>query len=86
MKFFPAGTSGGLPAIKALAGPFPQVEFVPTGGLGAGNLGEYLSTPAVVAVGGSWMVAPSLVAAGDFASVTRLTREALEAVPGRPKS
>ena len=86
VKFFPAGTSGGLPAIKALAGPFPQVEFVPTGGLGAGNLGEYLSTPAVVAVGGSWMVAPSLVAAGDFASVTRLTREALEAVPGRPKS
>lgn len=86
VKFFPAGTSGGLPAIKALAGPFPQMEFVPTGGVGAGNLAEYLSMPAVVAVGGSWMVALSLVAEGDFASVTRLTREALEAVPGRPKS
>jgi 2-dehydro-3-deoxyphosphogluconate aldolase/(4S)-4-hydroxy-2-oxoglutarate aldolase len=85
VKFFPAGTSGGLQAIKALAGPFPQIEFVPTGGVGVANLGEYLSAPAVAAVGGSWMVAPSLVAAGDFASISRLTREALEAVPDRPK-
>lgn len=77
VKFFPAGTSGGAPAIKALAAPFPQVSFVPTGGVGPGNLGDYLSIPSVVAVGGSWMVAKDLVVAGKFEEITHLTRDAV---------
>jgi len=80
VKFFHAGTSGGLAAIKALSGPLQKMVLVPTGDVGAGILGEYLSTGAVVAVGGTWMVAPPLVAAGDFGCVTRLTGEAIEAV------
>ncbi|HSF27398.1 MAG TPA: bifunctional 4-hydroxy-2-oxoglutarate aldolase/2-dehydro-3-deoxy-phosphogluconate aldolase, partial [Actinomycetes bacterium] len=56
VKFLPAETSGGVAAVKALAGPFPQVRFVPTGGIKAANALDYLALPAVVAVGGSWMV------------------------------
>jgi 2-dehydro-3-deoxyphosphogluconate aldolase/(4S)-4-hydroxy-2-oxoglutarate aldolase len=77
LKFFPAGTSGGPAAIKALAAPFGHVRFVPTGGVGSGNLAEYLAVPAVAAVGGSWMVPRDLVAAGDFATVVKLTTEAV---------
>ncbi|MBO0899303.1 bifunctional 4-hydroxy-2-oxoglutarate aldolase/2-dehydro-3-deoxy-phosphogluconate aldolase [Cellulomonas sp. zg-ZUI199] len=77
VKFFPAGTSGGPKAIAALAAPFGGVGFVPTGGVSAANLHEYLDVPAVVAVGGSWMVGKDLVRAGDFATVTRLTAEAV---------
>lgn len=77
VKFFPAGTSGGAPAIKALAAPFGGVTFVPTGGVSAANLAEYLAIPAVVAVGGSWMVPQDLVAAHNFAAVTALTASAV---------
>nr|WP_152231632.1 bifunctional 4-hydroxy-2-oxoglutarate aldolase/2-dehydro-3-deoxy-phosphogluconate aldolase [Georgenia ruanii] len=77
VKFFPAGTSGGAAAIKALAAPFGQVRFVPTGGIGPANLHEYLAVPAVAAVGGSWMVPRDLVAAGDFAAITELTADAV---------
>jgi 2-dehydro-3-deoxyphosphogluconate aldolase/(4S)-4-hydroxy-2-oxoglutarate aldolase len=77
VKFFPAGTSGGAPAIKALAAPFGQVSFVPTGGVGPKNLADYLSLPNVAAVGGSWMVPRDLVAAGDFARITALTADAV---------
>ncbi|NKX92418.1 bifunctional 4-hydroxy-2-oxoglutarate aldolase/2-dehydro-3-deoxy-phosphogluconate aldolase [Sanguibacter hominis ATCC BAA-789] len=77
VKFFPAGTSGGAPAIKALAAPFGGVSFVPTGGVGPANLHEYLAIPAVAAVGGSWMVPKNLVNSGDFAEITRLTAEAV---------
>ncbi|WP_182112169.1 MULTISPECIES: bifunctional 4-hydroxy-2-oxoglutarate aldolase/2-dehydro-3-deoxy-phosphogluconate aldolase [unclassified Actinotalea] len=77
VKFFPAGTSGGAKAIAALAAPFGGVTFVPTGGISASNLHEYLDVPSVVAVGGSWMVAKDLVRAGDFDTVTRLTAEAV---------
>jgi 2-dehydro-3-deoxyphosphogluconate aldolase / (4S)-4-hydroxy-2-oxoglutarate aldolase len=77
VKFFPAGTSGGPKAIAALAAPFGGVRFVPTGGVSAGNLHEYLAVPSVVAVGGSWMVSKDLVRAGDFAGITRLTAEAV---------
>ncbi|RPF26863.1 bifunctional 4-hydroxy-2-oxoglutarate aldolase/2-dehydro-3-deoxy-phosphogluconate aldolase [Georgenia muralis] len=82
VKFFPAGTSGGAPAIKALAAPFGGVRFVPTGGIGPKNLREYLDIPAVAAVGGSWMVPKNLVAAGDFAEVTRLTTDAVALAAG----
>jgi 2-dehydro-3-deoxyphosphogluconate aldolase / (4S)-4-hydroxy-2-oxoglutarate aldolase len=78
VKFFPAGTSGGAAAISALAAPFGGVRFVPTGGVGPKNLGDYLSIPAVTAVGGSWMVPKDRIAAGDFAGVTQLTAEAVE--------
>lgn len=91
VKFFPAGTSGGAAAIKALAAPFRGVSFVPTGGVSATNLADYLSVPAVAAVGGSWMVPQDLVRAGDFDAVAALTAQAVAlaesirpAVPARP--
>ncbi|NCT91701.1 bifunctional 4-hydroxy-2-oxoglutarate aldolase/2-dehydro-3-deoxy-phosphogluconate aldolase [Cellulomonas sp. APG4] len=77
VKFFPAGTSGGAAAISALAAPFGDVRFVPTGGIGASNVREYLDVPAVVAVGGSWMVPKDRIRAGDFAGITRLTADAV---------
>lgn len=85
VKFFPAGTSGGAPAIAALAAPFAGVRFVPTGGVGPGNLHDYLAIPAVAAVGGSWMVPRDRIAAGDLDTVRRLTAEAVAlAATGRP--
>jgi 2-dehydro-3-deoxyphosphogluconate aldolase / (4S)-4-hydroxy-2-oxoglutarate aldolase len=83
VKFFPAGTSGGAPAISALAAPFAGVRFVPTGGVGLKNLQEYLAIPAVAAVGGSWMVPRDRVRAGDFAQITKLTAEAVSAAGQR---
>jgi 2-dehydro-3-deoxyphosphogluconate aldolase/(4S)-4-hydroxy-2-oxoglutarate aldolase len=80
LKFFPAETSGGVPALKALAAPFGSVRFLPTGGISTSNAGDYLRLPPVLAVGGSWMVAPDLIAAGRFQDITRLTREAVELV------
>jgi 2-dehydro-3-deoxyphosphogluconate aldolase/(4S)-4-hydroxy-2-oxoglutarate aldolase len=77
LKFFPAEASGGIAMIKALAGPYPGVRFVPTGGIGPANLAAWLAQPNVVACGGSWMVDPRLVAAGDFAGIARLTAEAV---------
>jgi 2-dehydro-3-deoxyphosphogluconate aldolase / (4S)-4-hydroxy-2-oxoglutarate aldolase len=77
LKLFPAGAVGGLAVLKALTGPFPEVRFVPTGGVTAANLAEYLAVVNVAAVGGSWMVAPELIAAGDFGAIERLTAEAL---------
>lgn len=80
VKFFPAETSGGAKAIKALSAPFGGVRFVPTGGIGPANLADYTSVDAVLAVGGSWMVPRDAIAAGDFATVTRLTAEAVSLV------
>jgi 2-dehydro-3-deoxyphosphogluconate aldolase/(4S)-4-hydroxy-2-oxoglutarate aldolase len=77
VKFFPAGTSGGPAAIKALAAPFGDVRFVPTGGVGPKNLADYLSLPCVAAVGGSWMVPRDRVKAGDFAGIRQLTEDAV---------
>lgn len=80
VKLFPAEILGGLAALRALAAPFPDVRFLPTGGIGVGQLVPYLAHPAVLAVGGSWMVASSLVAAGNFDEITRLTRVAVDIV------
>lgn len=77
VKFFPAGTSGGAAAIAALAAPFADVRFVPTGGVGPANLGEYLALPCVAAVGGSWMVPRDLVGAGDVDGVRALVADAV---------
>lgn len=78
VKFFPAETSGGAAAIKALSAPFADVRFVPTGGIGPANLAQYLALPSVLAVGGSWMVPRDVIAAGDFARITELTAEAVQ--------
>src|SRR6185369_14709428 len=77
VKFFPAEQLGGVPMLKALAAPFRSVRFIPTGGVSTANVASYLAVPAVVAVGGTWMVAPDLLAAGDWTEVTRRTRAAL---------
>ena len=69
-KFFPAGTFGGLKTIKALCGPFPQIRFIPTGGINQENAAEYFQNPKIVAVGGSWMVTKDMVNAGDFDGIT----------------
>jgi 2-dehydro-3-deoxyphosphogluconate aldolase/(4S)-4-hydroxy-2-oxoglutarate aldolase len=77
VKFFPAEQLGGVGMVKALAAPFPSVRFIPTGGVTAANLRAYLTLPAVVAVGGTWMVAADLVRAGKWDEITALTAEAV---------
>ena len=77
VKLFPAEAIGGVALIRALAAPFPEARFVPTGGLDPENAPAYLALPQVTAVGGSWMVATSLLAAGAWDEVERLTSEAL---------
>jgi 2-dehydro-3-deoxyphosphogluconate aldolase / (4S)-4-hydroxy-2-oxoglutarate aldolase len=77
VKFFPAEAMGGVVTLKALAGPFPTVRFIPTGGINAGRLAQYLELKSVLAVGGSWMVAPDLLADGRFDEVRRLAAEAV---------
>ncbi|MDO9456448.1 bifunctional 4-hydroxy-2-oxoglutarate aldolase/2-dehydro-3-deoxy-phosphogluconate aldolase [Nocardioides sp.] len=70
VKFFPAEANGGLASVKALAAAFPQVRFIPTGGITADTAPTYLAHQAVAAVGGSWMVAPDLLASGQWDEVT----------------
>ncbi|HEY6787980.1 MAG TPA: bifunctional 4-hydroxy-2-oxoglutarate aldolase/2-dehydro-3-deoxy-phosphogluconate aldolase [Trebonia sp.] len=77
VKFFPAEPLGGVTTLSALAAPFQMMRFIPTGGVTAAKLPSYLRHPAVLAVGGSWMVAPSLINAGNFDEITRLTAEAV---------
>ena len=74
VKFFPANIYGGLSAMKALAGPFPNIHFVPTGGVNEANVAEYLKTPYVSAVGGSWLCSRADIAAGNFDKITTLCR------------
>ncbi len=76
LKFFPAEESGGVRMLTALAGPFGDVRFIPTGGITAASLPAYLQLPNVVAVGGSWMVTAALIAAGQFGEIERLAAEA----------
>jgi 2-dehydro-3-deoxyphosphogluconate aldolase / (4S)-4-hydroxy-2-oxoglutarate aldolase len=82
VKFFPAGTAGGPAALRALAGPFPMVRFIPTGGVTAGNMADYLGLSCVMAVGGSWIVAADLLASRNYTEVTRRTKEAVSLVGG----
>jgi 2-dehydro-3-deoxyphosphogluconate aldolase / (4S)-4-hydroxy-2-oxoglutarate aldolase len=70
-KFFPAEAMGGTATLKALGGPFPEMRFCPTGGIDAARAPAYLALPNVACVGGSWMVPPAALAAGDLAAVTR---------------
>lgn len=76
LKFFPAEPSGGLGMIKALAAPYTQIKFIPTGGISAANVGEYLKHPKILACGGSWMVKKDLVNAGKFDEIQALAAQA----------
>ena len=80
VKFFPAKQYGGLDTIKALAAPFPTMKFMPTGGINASNILDFLAFDKIIACGGSWMVKDILINAGDFAEITRLTKEAVSLV------
>lgn len=80
IKFFPANVYGGAAAIKALSAPYGDISFIPTGGVSAANLGEFLALPCIPAVGGSWMVPAKGVDAGEFDKVENLTREAMSLV------
>lgn len=75
VKFFPAEAAGGLPLLTALSGPFPEVRFMPSGGISPDNVTTYLDHPAVFAAGGSWMVPRAAIRAGDFDEVARLCAE-----------
>ena len=77
VKFFPAQQYGGVDTIKALAAPFPQIRFMPTGGVNLKNLKDYLSSDKVVACGGSWMVKGDMIKAGEFDKIAQITREAV---------
>jgi len=82
VKFFPAEASGGIEAIKAMAAPYVNVRFMPTGGINIKNLNDYLKFPKIIACGGSWMVKPELMADGNFEEITRLTKEAIHTMLG----
>jgi 2-dehydro-3-deoxyphosphogluconate aldolase/(4S)-4-hydroxy-2-oxoglutarate aldolase len=82
VKFFPAEAAGGLAMIKAMAAPYTSMKFMPTGGISAKNINEYLAYPKILACGGSWMVKDERIKAGEFAKITELTREAVMTVLG----
>ena len=80
LKFFPAEALGGVKTLRAFAAPYPGIKFVPTGGINADNVGQYLELPQVQACGGSWMVPNKLMDEGDFAGITEIAKEALNKV------
>ena len=82
LKFFPANVYGGLSAIKSLAGPFGGVKFIPTGGVNVQNLAEFISSPYIHAVGGSWICPKADIAAGNFDKITALCKEARKTLLG----
>lgn len=78
VKFFPAEQAGGLPMLKAMAAPYPMLKFMPTGGISAKNLKEYLGFEKIICCGGSWMVKGDLIKNGEFDRIAEMTREAVE--------
>ena len=82
VKFFPAEQSGGLAKIKAMAAPYVNMKFMPTGGINAKNLTDYLDFKKVIACGGSWMVPGDLINAGQWDKIEQLTREAVQTMLG----
>ena len=82
LKFFPANVYGGLSAIKALAGPFGGVKFIPTGGVNLQNVGEFIADSHIHAVGGSWACPKADIAAGNFDKITELCKESRKALLG----
>ncbi|TBV16916.1 bifunctional 4-hydroxy-2-oxoglutarate aldolase/2-dehydro-3-deoxy-phosphogluconate aldolase [Stutzerimonas kirkiae] len=79
-KLFPAQVCGGVVALKALGGPFPDVRFCPTGGVNDDNVANYMAQPNVMCVGGSWMIEPAALASGDWPAITWAAARALEAI------
>ena len=77
VKLFPASLVGGPKILKALSSVFRDVRFMPTGGVSPANLNEYLAVPAVLACGGSWLTPADAISKGDFATITRLAKEAI---------
>ncbi len=77
VKFFPASLAGGVPMLKAFSSVFREMRFMPTGGVSAGNLSEFLALPSVLACGGSWLTPKDAVAAGDYSQITNLAKEAV---------
>ncbi len=77
-KFFPAEASGGVKALKAISGPFPDVVFCPTGGISPANYNDYLSLPNIRCVGGSWLVPEDALESGDWKRITELAKQAVE--------
>ena len=80
LKFFPAEASGGLEMIKALSAPYPQVRFMPTGGITPENLHTYLACEKVVACGGTWMVKDDYIKLQNFEEIKRLTKDAVRTI------
>jgi 2-dehydro-3-deoxyphosphogluconate aldolase/(4S)-4-hydroxy-2-oxoglutarate aldolase len=82
LKFFPAENMGGVSTLKALAGPFAGVRFIPTGGITPEKLPSYLALPSVLACGGSWLAPRELLAAGDFVAIRKLIERAVKLLAG----
>ncbi len=82
IKFFPANVYGGLNAMKNLSAPFVGIKFLPTGGVNAGNISEYISAPFIHAVGGSWVCPKAEIKAGNWEKITQLCKEARAAAQG----
>jgi 2-dehydro-3-deoxyphosphogluconate aldolase/(4S)-4-hydroxy-2-oxoglutarate aldolase len=80
VKFFPAEQSGGIKALRALAGPFPDVRFCPTGGIGEANAAAWLAEPNVVAVGGSWLCPAADVRAGNWDGITAICNRTMKSL------
>ena len=80
VKFFPAEQSGGIKALRALAGPFPDMRFCPTGGIGEANAAAWLAEPNVVAVGGSWLCPAADIRSGNWAGITAMCERAMKSL------
>ncbi|WP_061035136.1 MULTISPECIES: bifunctional 4-hydroxy-2-oxoglutarate aldolase/2-dehydro-3-deoxy-phosphogluconate aldolase [Vibrio] len=80
LKFFPAEASGGINMVKSLLAPYTDIELMPTGGINPANIKDYLAIPRVLACGGTWMVDKTLIEAGNWEELARLTREAVALV------
>jgi 2-dehydro-3-deoxyphosphogluconate aldolase/(4S)-4-hydroxy-2-oxoglutarate aldolase len=85
LKFFPASAAGGVPMLKALAGPFPELWFCPTGGLTPESAPQYLALPHVPVCGGSWLTPADAIERGDWACITQLARSAAALRAGPPR-
>lgn len=80
LKFFPAESAGGVAFLKSVAAVYPDIGIMPTGGVNAANIGDYLALSNVVACGGSWMVKPQWISDGDFAAIEKTSKEAIAAI------
>jgi 2-dehydro-3-deoxyphosphogluconate aldolase / (4S)-4-hydroxy-2-oxoglutarate aldolase len=85
VKFFPAEQAGGLKALRALAGPFPNVLVCPTGGIGEANAATWLAEPNVVAVGGSWLCPAAEVRSGNWAGITAMCERSMKSLKPAPR-